>query len=53
MKNKNLYNNKYTKIRRIGEGSFGFVYLVKNVENDGNFTMKKFYLDHVPKFFNF
>jgi hypothetical protein len=40
------YNNKYTKIRKIGDGAFGCVYLV-NDEEGNSFAMKKFYLDHV------
>jgi serine/threonine protein kinase len=52
MKSKNLYNDKYTKIKKIGEGSYGCVYLVRNEEDGKNYAMKKFYLDHVYSILN-
>lgn len=42
-----LYNNKYKKVSKIGGGSFGVVYLVKEGEN--LFAMKKFYLDNIKQ----
>jgi serine/threonine protein kinase len=41
-----LFNSKYRKIKKIGEGSFGCVYLVEDLEGK-SFAMKKFYLDNV------
>ena len=42
-----LYNNKYIKISKIGGGSFGAVYLVKEKGTDKLYAMKKFYLDNL------
>ena len=47
MNNKNLYGGKYKKIKKIGDGSFGCVYLVENAEDNKQYAMKKFYLDNV------
>lgn len=44
---KKLYNGKYEKIKRIGGGSFGNVFLVK--EGDKLFAMKKFFLDNIDQ----
>ena len=44
---KKLYNNKYTKLEKIGGGSFGCVYLVEDESTHKKFAMKKFYLDNV------
>lgn len=44
---KNLYNNKYSKIQKIGGGSFGCVYLVEDTTTNKQYAMKKFYLDNV------
>jgi serine/threonine protein kinase len=50
MKKQYLYGGKYSKIKKIGEGSFGCVYLVKNEEDGKFYAMKKFYLDNVNWF---
>ena len=42
-----LYNNKYVKVSKIGGGSFGAVYLVKEKETNKVYAMKKFYLDNL------
>ena len=42
-----LYNNKYTKVSKIGGGSFGAVYLVKEKDTGKLYAMKKFYLDNL------
>ena len=42
-----LYNNKYIKVSKIGGGSFGAVYLVKEKETNKLYAMKKFYLDNL------
>ena len=42
-----LYNNKYIKISKIGGGSFGSVYLVKDKDTNNLYAMKKFYLDNL------
>lgn len=39
-----LYNGKYSKVRKIGFGSYGKVYLVYDINNN-SFAMKKYYLD--------
>lgn len=39
-----LYNGKYLKVRKIGFGSYGKVYLVVD-KNNKSFAMKKYYLD--------
>ena len=45
-----IYNNKYKKVSKIGGGSFGCVYLVKDItDNDKLYAMKKFYLDNIGK----
>lgn len=38
-----LYNHKYMKIRSLGEGAFGCVFLVKDILTGEHFTMKKYY----------
>ena len=47
LKKDKIYNNKYIKISKIGGGSFGAVYLVKEKETDKLFAMKKYYLDNL------
>ena len=42
-----LYNNKYIKVSKIGGGSFGAVYVVKDKETEKLYAMKKFYLDNL------
>ena len=42
-----LYNNKYIKVSKIGGGSFGAVYLVKDKDTEKLYAMKKFYLDNL------
>ena len=42
-----LYNNKYVKVSKIGGGSFGAVYLVKEKDTNKVYAMKKFYLDNL------
>ena len=42
-----LYNNKYIKVSKIGGGSFGAVYLVKEKDTNKVYAMKKFYLDNL------
>jgi serine/threonine protein kinase len=42
-----LYNNKYVKVSKIGGGSFGAVYLVKEKDTNKEYAMKKFYLDNL------
>ena len=42
-----LYNNKYIKVSKIGGGSFGSVYLVKDKDTNNLYAMKKFYLDNL------
>ena len=42
-----LYNNKYIKVSKIGGGSFGAVYLVKEKGTNKLYAMKKFYLDNL------
>lgn len=44
---KDLYCGKYSKVSKIGGGSFGCVYLVENVTSNIKYAMKKFYLDNV------
>ena len=44
-----LYNNKYIKVSKIGGGSFGAVYLVKDKETEKLYAMKKYYLDNLGK----
>lgn len=46
-KSQKLYNNKYLKISKIGGGSFGQVYLVKDKDTQKEYAMKKFYLDNL------
>ena len=47
MKMEKLYNDKYIKVSKIGGGSFGVVYLVKEKDTNNLFAMKKFYLDNL------
>ena len=47
MKVEKLYNNKYIKVSKIGGGSFGAVYLVKDKDTNNLYAMKKFYLDNL------
>ena len=35
-----LYNNKYIKVSKIGGGSFGAVYLVKEKDTNKLYAMK-------------
>jgi serine/threonine protein kinase len=42
-----LYNNKYVKVSKIGGGSFGSVYIVKDKNTNKLYAMKKFYLDNL------
>ena len=42
-----IYNNKYIKVSKIGGGSFGAVYLVKDKDTEKLYAMKKFYLDNL------
>ena len=44
-----IYNDKYVKVSKIGGGSFGAVYLVKDKETNKLYAMKKFYLDNLGK----
>ena len=46
-----VYNQKYIKIKKIGNGAFGCVYKVI-LDNDKNqqYAMKKYYLDNVKNF---
>ena len=44
-----LYNNKYIKLSKIGGGSFGAVYLVKDKDTNNVYAMKKYYLDNLSK----
>ena len=44
-----LYNNKYIKVSKIGGGSFGAVYLVKDKDTNNLYAMKKYYLDNLSK----
>ena len=46
-KSQKLYNNKYIKISKLGGGSFGQVYLVKDKDTQKEYAMKKFYLDNL------
>lgn len=41
-----IHNNstKYKKIKMLGKGSFGKVYLVRNMINDQDFVMKEIYI---------
>jgi serine/threonine protein kinase len=46
--NNTLYNNKYKKIEKLGNGSFGNVYKVLDINNPENiFAVKKYFLDNV------
>lgn len=47
---KQLYCGKYTKVSKIGGGSFGCVYLVEDSTSKIQYAMKKFYLDNVSYF---
>lgn len=38
-------DEKYNKIEKIGEGSYGIVYKAKNKENDGLVALKKIRLN--------
>ena len=49
MKSIKLYNDKYIKVSKIGGGSFGAVYLVKEKDTNNLYAMKKFYLDNLSK----
>jgi hypothetical protein len=55
-----IYNDKYKKVKVLGKGAFGTVYLVEELndqieeDNSGeksynNYSMKKFYLDNVSQ----
>jgi hypothetical protein len=58
-----LYNEKYKKVKVLGKGAFGTVYMVEELneerENENEkiieksknqYSMKKFYLDNVSKY---
>ena len=57
-----LYNEKYKKVKLLGKGAFGTVYMVEEIQENKEdileidnkiYSMKKFYLDNVrKKFFN-
>lgn len=38
-----VFNKKYKKVKKLGQGSFGYVYQVVSLEDDKFYTMKKFY----------
>ena len=42
-KSEKIYNGKYIKLSKIGGGSFGQVYLVKDIKTNKEYAMKKFY----------
>ena len=46
-KQQKLYNDKYIKIKKIGGGSFGMVYIVEEKDSKKQFAMKKFYMDNL------
>ena len=46
-KSEKVYNGKYIKLSKIGGGSFGQVYLVKDIKDNKQCAMKKFYLDNL------
>ena len=46
-KQEKIYNGKYIKLSKIGGGSFGQVYLVKDIKTNKEYAMKKFYLDNL------
>ena len=46
-KQEKIYNGKYIKFSKIGGGSFGQVYLVKDIKTNKEYAMKKFYLDNL------
>ena len=46
-KSEKIYNGKYVKLSKIGGGSFGQVYLVKDIKDNKQYAMKKFYLDNL------
>ena len=46
-KKEKIYNKKYTKVKKIGGGSFGSVYIVKEITDNKIFAMKKFYMDNL------
>ena len=46
-KSEKIYNGKYIKLSKIGGGSFGQVYLVKDIKTNKEYAMKKFYLDNL------
>ena len=48
-KSEKIYNEKYIKLSKIGGGSFGQVYLVKDIKTNKEYAMKKFYLDNLGK----
>lgn len=45
-KNK-TYNNKYRKLRKLGSGAYGIVYLVKDIQLNRVFAMKKYFFDPI------
>ncbi len=50
-KNNKIYNQKYIKVKKIGNGAFGCVYKVIMMdEKDQQFAMKKYYLDNVKNY---
>lgn len=42
--NNKIYNKKYKKIRRLGNGTYGKVYLIQDFNTMEFYAMKKFYL---------
>jgi serine/threonine protein kinase len=42
-----IYNKKYKKVKKLGGGSFGSVYIVKEITDNKIFAMKKFYMDNL------
>lgn len=48
-KTSKFYNKKYKKLEKLGNGSFGNVYKVLNIEDGKFYALKKFYLDNLKK----
>lgn len=51
-KGSKVYNSKYQKISFIGQGAYGKIYLVKNLEDGGMVAMKKFYSEQKSRYFD-
>ena len=45
-KNK-TYNQKYRKLRKLGSGAYGIVYLVRDTQLNSVFAMKKYFFDPI------